>query len=80
MFTSTFWKQATERAAKTFAQGFAVAALLGEPGTSVFAIDWQGAAGIAAAAGLASLVTSFVSLPAGEPGSPSAVDLEPASR
>lgn len=75
MFTTKFWKQAFERAAKTFAQGFGAAALLGEPGTSVFAIDWQGSAGIGAAAALASLLMSIVSAPAGEPESPSLVDV-----
>lgn len=78
MFTGSFWKQVFERLVKTFAQTFAAAALLGEPGTSVFAIDWQGAAGIALAAALGSLLTSLVSAPTGQPASPSAVTVEPA--
>lgn len=78
MFTGTFWRQVLERLVKTFAQTFAAAALLGEPGTSVFAIDWQGAAGIALAAALGSLLTSLVSAPVGQPASPSAVDIESA--
>ncbi|MGW4467461.1 holin [Micromonospora sp. NPDC004704] len=77
MFTSKFWKQAAERAGKTFAQAFGAAALLGEPATSVFNIDWQGAAGIAAAAALASLATSLVSAPVGEPNSPSLTSTTP---
>ncbi|MDG4832439.1 holin [Solwaraspora sp. WMMD1047] len=71
MFTKKFWKGAGERLIKTFAQGFGIAAGLGEPGISVFNIDWQGAAGIGLGMALASLVTSIVSAPVGEPASPS---------
>jgi hypothetical protein len=74
MFTAKFWRATFERAAKTFVQAFGVAAALGEPGASVFALDWQGSAGIGLAAALASLVTSIVSAPmSGDPDSPSLV-------
>lgn len=77
MWQASFWKGAAERAVKTFAQAFAVAAGLGEPGVSVFGLDWRAAAGLAAAAALASLLTSIGSDAVGPSGSPSLVDDRP---
>jgi len=67
MFTRKFFKNMTERAVKTFAQAFLAAGALGEPGASVVTIDWAGAAGVAAAATLASVLTSVISGPVDEP-------------
>jgi hypothetical protein len=74
MFTRAFWIRAAERALRTFAQAFAAAALLGEPGASVLRLDWAAAAGLAAAATLGSILTSIGSAPISPAGSPSVVD------
>lgn len=71
MWTKTFWKQALERAIKTFAQ--AVLALLTGDGLGIVDVDWATVVSVGALAALASVLTSIVSLPVGEPNSPSAV-------
>ncbi len=76
MWTSTFWKQALERAIKTFAQGSL--ALLAGDGLGVLDVDWGDVASVGALAAIASLLTSLVSAPAGEPDSPSLVTIPPA--
>lgn len=59
MFTVQFWKEATERALKTFAQFIVV---LGAAGTlNVFAIDWKTNLGLALGGMLLSYATSIVS-------------------
>ncbi len=70
MFTKTFWAQAFERALKTFAQ--AVLALLTGDGLGLLDVNWGTVASVAGLAALASVLTSIVSLPVGEPDSPSA--------
>ncbi|MEU8821790.1 holin [Actinoplanes sp. NPDC048796] len=72
MFTTKFWKSALERAVKTFAQ--AALALLTGDGLGIVDVDWGNVVSVAALATLASLLTSIVSLPVGEPHSPSIVD------
>ena len=69
MWTARFWRQALERALKSAAQ--ALILLWGADSLNVVTIDWPGAAGIAAGAVVLSLLTSIVSAPAGEPGTPS---------
>ncbi len=71
MFTKTFWKQALERALKSAAQSLVI--LWGVDQFSAFSVDWGYAGGIALGAAVLSLLTSMVSLPAGDTGSPSLV-------
>lgn len=75
MWTSTFWKQALERAIKTFAQG--VLALLAGDGLGVVDVNWGDVASVGALAAIASILTSLVSAPVGETDSPSVVDIPP---
>lgn len=75
MWTGTFWKQALERALKTFAQ--AALALLAGDGIGVLDVNWGTVASVGALAAVASILTSIVSAPAGEPDSPSLVDIPP---
>lgn len=59
MFTKEFWKEATERAIKTFAQFILV---LGTADTfNVFTIDWKTNLGLALGGMLFSYATSIVS-------------------
>ncbi len=59
MFTVEFWKEATERAIKTFAQFILV---LGTANTfNVFTVDWKTNLGLALGGMLLSYATSIVS-------------------
>lgn len=59
MFTVKFWKEATERALKTFAQFILV---LGAAGTfNIFEVDWVTNLGLALGGALVSYATSIVS-------------------
>lgn len=59
MFTVKFWKEATERALKTFAQFILV---LGTADTfNVFTVDWKTTLGLALGGALFSYATSIVS-------------------
>ena len=59
MFTVKFWKEATERALKTFAQFILV---LGTANTfNVFTVDWKTNLGLALGGALLSYATSIVS-------------------
>ena len=71
MWTTNFWKQATERAVKTFAQ--ALIAVLTVDGIGVLDVDWQAAGSVAALAAIVSVLTSIVTSQIGEPGDPSIV-------
>jgi hypothetical protein len=76
MWTKTFWKQALERALKTFAQ--AALALLTGDGLGVLDVDWTAVVSVGALAAVASILTSIVSAPVGpDKGSPSLVDVPP---
>lgn len=57
MFTREFWVGAAERALKTVAQS--VVAVLGVAGIGILSVDWPQTLSVAAAAGLASLLTSI---------------------
>ena len=77
MWTSNFWKQAGERALKTFAQTLIAAGLVvGVAGWD----EWQAALIAAGIAALLSLFTSAASAEIGDKGTPSLVSetLEPA--
>jgi hypothetical protein len=60
MFTSLFWKDASERAVKTFAQAL-LALLIVAPNTPLLAFDWPSALGLAGTAVVISFLTSIVS-------------------
>jgi uncharacterized membrane protein YfbV (UPF0208 family) len=60
IFTLSFWKLATERAVKTFAQ--TALALLGASTLNVLTVDWQQAIGVSAGAAVLSYLTSVVSV------------------
>lgn len=76
MFTKTFWKQAAERAVKTFAQ--AALALLTVDGLDLLTVHWGTLAATAGLAAVVSVLTSVVSAGIGAPSSPSLVATEPA--
>lgn len=57
MFTREFWVGAAERALKTVAQS--VVAVLGVGAVGILSVDWAQTLSVAAAAGLASILTSI---------------------
>lgn len=57
MFTKAFWKGAAERAVKTVAQTAVAYFVIGT--TGILDIDWVALGSVAAAAGIASLLTSI---------------------
>lgn len=73
VLSSAFWAAAFERAIKTIAQTLLSLWLVGDVMFNLLTVDWTAALGIAAGAGVISLLTSIVSLPVGTPGSPSLV-------
>lgn len=75
MWTRSFGKQALERAAKSAAQ--ALLGLWALDGFDALQADYKMAFGVAAGAAILSVLTSVVSAPFGEPGSPSLVDVPP---
>ncbi|WP_372733628.1 holin [Nocardioides sp.] len=60
IFTRAFWKEATERAIKSAAQG-AIVAGAGAAGFDALSADWRTLGGAALGMGLASLLTSVAS-------------------
>ena len=70
MLTTKFWKATFERAVKTFAQAL-LATVTAAAGLGLEDIGWAEALSVAGLAVVASVLTSIVSLPAGEPESPS---------
>lgn len=71
MFSIGFWKDATERALKTFAQFFVV--LGGAGALNVFTLDWKTNLGLSLGGALLSYATSIVSAGIGEKHSASLV-------
>jgi len=71
--TSTFWRDAAERAVKTFAE--AALATLGAGALNVLTVDWVGVVSLSAGATLLSVLASVASAGIGTPGSASAVQL-----
>ena len=57
MFNALFWKDAAERAAKTFAQAL-LALIIVAPNTPVFGFDWPTLLATAGTAAVISLLTS----------------------
>lgn len=72
MFTTSFWKQAAERAVKSAAQALLLL-WAADAGFNAINADFTAAAGIASGAALLSLLTSIVTVGVGEKDSPSAV-------
>lgn len=75
MWTKQFWKDAGERAAKTFAQALVAVFAVGQ--VSVLNVDWKTALATAGTAVVVSFLTSIVSgatTPEGEPKTASLVD------
>jgi hypothetical protein len=71
MFTKLFWKEATERAAKTFAQFYVT--LAATQALNVFNMDWTTLLGVSLGGALVSYATSLVSAQIGVKGTPSLV-------
>jgi hypothetical protein len=77
MWTTTFWRQTAERAAKTTAQAAILAFGLTDPGAVGFdalAADWAAVGSFAAGGAVLSVLTSIASARvSGDPDSPSLV-------
>jgi Putative lactococcus lactis phage r1t holin len=77
MFTAMFWKRATERAVKSFAQS--LAALLSASGLGLFNANWVQALSTAGMVALLSVLTSLASTKVGDSESPSVLPAPHAS-
>lgn len=73
MWTKLFWRDAAERAVKTFAQ--ASIATLGVGAVDLLATNWVGALTVGGGSAVVSVLTSLASQRAGDPGTASAVHL-----
>ncbi len=71
MFSKLFWKDATERAVKTFAQFYVT--LAATQALDVFSMDWKALLGVSLGGALLSYATSLVSAQIGVKGTPSLV-------
>ena len=71
MFTKQFWTEATERAAKTFAQFYVT--LAATQALNVFTMDWRTLLGVFLGGALLSYATSLVSAQVGVKGTPNLV-------
>lgn len=71
MWTTSFWRQAAERAIKTAAQVALAFFVVGQ--TDLLSVDWLAVASGVGVAVIASLLTSIASLPFGPPDSPSLI-------
>lgn len=70
MFTAKFWTETFERACKTIGQALLSMWVVGGITPNLLTVDWRNALGVAVTAAVLSVVTSIVSLPIGESGSP----------
>lgn len=61
MFTKLFWKDAIERAIKTVAQTLVTLWLTSEAVFNILTVDWKQAFGVAAGAGVLSVLMSVAS-------------------
>lgn len=77
MYSRTFWLAVLERALKSAAQCL-IGLWIGDNALDLIHVDWPHTLGLAAGAALLSVLTSIVSAPLGEAGSPSLVDTTPA--
>lgn len=59
LYTTKFWRAASERAIKTWAQS--LVALLGAGSMNILTVDWPQALGVSVGAGLLSILTSITS-------------------
>ena len=71
MWSSKFWRDASERAIKTGLQ--AALAMLGTGVTGILEVDWLQAGSVALMAAILSIITSVASDPIGERGTASLV-------
>lgn len=72
MYSSLFWKDAFERAVKTFLQG--VLAVLAVGGTTtLLTVSWPAVLSVAGTAAVVSLLTSLISAKASDTVSPASV-------
>jgi len=60
IYTTRFWRSASERAIKTWAQS--LVALLGAGSVNVLTVGWPEAFGVSVGAGVLSLLTSIASV------------------
>ena len=74
MFTLTFWRDAVERAVKTFCQS--LVAVLGAGSVGLLNVPWVTSLSTAGLAALLSLLTSVGSSPLGKPDTASLVPVE----
>lgn len=77
MFTVKFWRDAGERAIRTFAQ--AELALIGADSADLIHIHWAGNLSVAAGAAVLSLLTSIVASGVGSSSSASLITPPPAT-
>lgn len=61
IFTTTFWADAAERALKTVAQSILSLWIIGDQVFNLLNVNWEQTLGIAAGAGVISILTSIVS-------------------
>lgn len=73
MFTKTFALKALERAVKTAAQAVLTVWLVGDQIANALTFDYQLGLGVAAGGAIVSVLTSIISEPFGEEGTPSLV-------
>lgn len=76
MFEWSFWRQALERAIKSAAQAVVLGLGLAE-GLDLFTLDWALVGGLALGGAFLSVLTSVISAPFGEQGSPSTIEIPP---
>ena len=74
MFSKRFWRDATERALRTFAQS--ALATIGVGAVNVLNVDWQGVLGVGAGGAVISLLMSLGSERFGDPGTASVQRLD----